>query len=72
MAIRVRVAQMTANINGRQQTINVLIAPQSGPAPSEELSIEYQGTTATISGLASTNVSYNGTTATVGGNGNGN
>lgn len=62
MALPVRVAKITALINGTQKTVKVLVVDEG-----EEISISYNGTIATIDGLESINIEYTGTTAEIGG-----
>lgn len=64
MSLKVKPARMTVMINGIEQTVAVLILDEDNG----NVEIEYSGTTANISNLASTNISYSGTTATIGGN----
>lgn len=62
MALPVRVARITALINGQEKNVKVLVIDEG-----EEISITYSGTIATIEGLESTNIEYTGTTAEIGG-----
>lgn len=64
MSLKVKPARMTVMIDGIEQTVTVLILDEDNG----NVEIEYSGTTANISNLASTNISYSGTTATIGGN----
>lgn len=53
-----------SDLDAIQAQINAL---SGGSSAGETISISYDGTTATIIGLASVNVAYSGTTATIGG-----
>ncbi len=64
MSLKVKPARITVMMDGVEQTVSVLILDEDNGG----IEIEYSGTTAEISNLASTNISYSGTTVTIGGN----
>lgn len=62
------VFEHTMFMNGGEQYAQQLIESlRGGIVPEEPITITFDGTTAVISGLASTNINYSGTTAEIGG-----